>query len=582
MSRKKKDWIGENELDDSTLNSLHQQLNSTVGGLSSASVNNELLSSNHNIKDSQFTQTNPTISNELALALKGHDLNLNAKFRQADIVSTSNDNIRSEVPVPTKTIKHLVPNCQKLSDQSFYKIATFQTIIDVDKQEDAKKILNNVTAYIEFLIGKKQAILNKDANKGAVQSLDQQLSNVIVSSNNILSDSIAEGKVAKQKIDLNAHLIQNEEITSFIPTNLLNDNNGAVDLDFGSSNNFNETVPTTIQNQNINQINTEPTFENNNDNEFNITNFQVDSGFKISDFDKDVYDPFDSSTSHLAEKPSVIPSVTTKSTDLSPNNKVIESAMEGKDIKSDIALKPDLNPNYPEFVTQNIDQKLNKNESVQNIDNIIDSLQEHIDAIDEPDTLDQYDEDSMVYTSETDLFVDETQQDPQEVVDGKPDAQKQKYYLANFNDPSSSKLNPDDFYPEVEKQDSFYQAIRAAGYTTTSRDYSVLTRSEIKFDPQNTNHATLIVQQGFEFLLNDPTWQHEVTSKLSMAMHKPLELNFKISPILPLNSPKAHSQSLYLQEIERQRKKLHKIKGLDKLLQSLNENLDNLNIEIIK
>ena len=172
------------------------------------------------------------------------------------------------------------------------------------------------------------------------------------------------------------------------------------------------------------------------------------------------------------------------------------------------------------------------------------------------------------------------------LVDGNPanaDPDEDPYQaFAPRRDSARAKLTPTDFFDRVAGYDDYYRVIIESGFRRDSKDYTALIHSEIEFDPKDERKAVIRIDDAYALLARDPSWPHNIATRLSIGMKKPLNLTVEVVGGLPDNSPLQHAQQEYLKELDRARQKLMKVKGLPDLLSEFGEDLSTLELAIFK
>lgn len=345
-----------------------------------------------------------------------------------------------------------------------------------------------------------------------------------------------------------------------------------------------------------------------------IINDREQQGFKESNLDLSKYEHKDFSNNEL---PPILKDYAKKTEQLKTESNVVttnahfnESKLQQVEyIDTQLAIDTQANDNLEVLGVP--DNEIVSKEALDTtqIVNIESNLASTDEIIDNDDNLDSavYDDEyiaSIDYNIETDSFnfsADNSDLDHEtvitktannisdqtmsKIIDGNPNqAHKTQNMLTNSTKSSYnlSRYTDDDFFDSIEQECSFYRLLKQANFLPHSHDFSALIKSELKLDDKDTSKATLIIQSGFEFLVNDPNWVSDIEKKLSIAMHQALKLSIVVVDKLPDNSPRAYAHRAYLQEIEKQRQTLFKVKGLTKIFDIFKEDLQTATIELLK
>ena len=139
---------------------------------------------------------------------------------------------------------------------------------------------------------------------------------------------------------------------------------------------------------------------------------------------------------------------------------------------------------------------------------------------------------------------------------------------------------PDDFYLKVKEYDPWYQDIIKAGYTK-GPDYAVLTETQRVIDKEHPEHWTLIINNKYSLMTQDPNWLHNITTKFAAFVMPKLSIDIELINGVPQNCPYNFALNEYLNAISKTRNELDNSK-LKLLLDALGEDLNSLQIDIYK
>ena len=206
-----------------------------------------------------------------------------------------------------------------------------------------------------------------------------------------------------------------------------------------------------------------------------------------------------------------------------------------------------------------------------------------LDYMDMPLSNDQ----EMLFYDEAEALNDNSKVEP--IKDGDPtkvsalEAQNAYFQSSqNLLSFSGKKLvDPNDFLAEVAKSDAWYQTILQAGYSS-GPDYTALIYSSRKVDPDDHNKWTLSLSSDFSLLATDPTWQHNLQTKFSIANGAPVSINIQIEPKAADDCPYSKASALFINELNLKRQALMKNNKLTSLLKELGEDLFKIRIDLYK
>lgn len=141
------------------------------------------------------------------------------------------------------------------------------------------------------------------------------------------------------------------------------------------------------------------------------------------------------------------------------------------------------------------------------------------------------------------------------------------------------KLETNDFYTKVLESSQWLRCIRDAGYTDGPM-YSALCYANRTISPANEYDWTLEISSDFEFLTSAPEFVHNLQTKFSILMQHPVVLNVKTVKGIPFECPEDLARKWYLKELENARIRIRDNVVLNRLLTSLGENANTINLSL--
>ena len=149
--------------------------------------------------------------------------------------------------------------------------------------------------------------------------------------------------------------------------------------------------------------------------------------------------------------------------------------------------------------------------------------------------------------------------------------------------PGKVRVVTDDFLSEVEKTDDWYQLILKVFPEKTGIAFATLSNVERIIDSNDPYFWHLRVSQNDDVSETIPNfWDQQVRIPLEQYLGHPLRLDIVKDRETPKGSPQILARACELNAIEKARKHMRKVKGLEILLRNLNEDLSHLSIELYR